>query len=144
MFEQVFETLAGNMATLRGDVTPDPKDFFSSDSEPEDLLSPEEVEQPASSSTPNAFLVSPDPDLELSTTPEHSYGSIPGGKATFMALLRETNAIVKRFDARLDALEQKVADLEQKDTTTTVTSHKKGKAAVTDEIRVSCTFHASK
>lgn len=140
MFERAFETLAVHMAALCCDVTPDPKDFSSSDSEPEDLLSPEEVEQPRRSSTPNASLVSPDPDLELSTTPEQSFGTISGGEATFMALLRETNATVKGFDTRLDALEQKVAELGQKDTTTTGTSCRKWKAADTDEIRVSCTL----
>ena len=60
-----------------------------------------------------------------------------------MALLSEANATVKRFDTRLDTLEQNVAELGQKDTTTTGTSGKKGKTAVTDEIKVSCTLHPS-
>lgn len=124
------------MATLRG-VTPDLEDF-SSDSEPEDLVSHVEVEHPGSSSTPNASLLSPEASLVLdpTTTPEQSFGSVPGGDVSFMALLRETNAIVKRFDTRLDALEQTVAELRRKETTATVTSSGKGKPAVTDEIRV--------
>lgn len=46
-----------------------------------------------------------------------------------MALLQETNAIVKRFDSRLNALEQKVAELGQKESSTpTATRRVKGKA----------------
>ena len=137
----LLQTLA--MATLRG-VTPDLEDV--SDSEPEDLMPPVEVEHTGSfisCSTPNSSLLSADLEppaaATMATTPEQSFSSVPRGETSFMAILREINAIVKRFDSRLDALEQTVAELRQKETTATVTSSGKGKPAVTDEIRVRCT-----
>lgn len=129
-------------SSVRRAATPDPEDYLLSDSEPEDLQDLEEqtdAEQGNSSrtttSTPNASLLSQDCTV---STPNQSLGSISGDEASFMVLLRETNAIVKRFDARMEALELKVEELGQKEESTAIASRTqgKGKAAVSDEIRV--------
>ena len=67
-----------------------------------------------------------------------SCGSVPGGEATIMQLLRETHSLVKQFDARLQSLEVQVAELGPKKGTTSRTQEK---AAVTDEIRVRPFFY---
>ena len=128
--------------------TPNPEEVMLSDSEPEDLA-PEEVEdsesedvelrsgsEGISTSTPNASLLSP-ASTSLVPTPHWSFGShgTSGDEDSFMTLLRETNAIVKSFDARLTALEVKIEVLGDKGKGNASTKGKQ-KAAVSDEIRV--------
>lgn len=131
------------MANLvRRTATPDPEELMISDSEPEDLA-PEELETDCEdlelrsgcqiTSTPNASLLSPEQVDSTVSTPCQSFGSNSGSDETLMALLLETNAIVKTFDARLATLEAKVDLLGDKGKGM---AQEKRKVAVTDEIRV--------
>ena len=131
------------MATsTRRTATPDPEDVLLTDSEPEDLPSDEsvtdeqgdledvELGSSRATSTPNASL------LSLDSAASTSHQSISGDDASLMSLLRETNAVVKRFDARLGALETQVEELGRREKGSTSRAQEKGKATVTDEIRV--------
>ena len=118
--------------------TPDPEDILLTDSELEDLPSEEsvldeqvdleDVELGSSSvrttSTPNASVLSLDSTM---FTPHQSIDSISGNKTSFMSLLRETNAIVKRFNVRLGALEAQVEELGRKERAVQVVHRKRGK-----------------
>ena len=58
-----------------------------------------------------------------------------GDEESFMAILRETNGLVKRFEGRLASLEDKVKTLRDKEKAT-ASAQQKRKIAVGDDIRV--------
>ena len=119
--------------------SPTPRNLITADRE---VTTPGNERDTFSPSTSQNYSASDYEDSRTIST-SHISASSPSGptEETFMALIRETNMLVKSFGSRLIELERKVEEIRDREPMGMSDQRKEKKATVTDEIRVSMYEH---